>query len=325
MKILNEASNMSTEDKMYAWANGTRREAIRLARESKLVDFAQTLARLAIHEADNNNRRLAQALTSKIMDISDEFDYRGNHSAAATVATSYASVKNRVDQILQSKDIEYQFAENAFKVYSEILTERSNDFNNITAEISRISNAQSWWTKNFIDHVYGISTASAFKSEYVNPKYLQKVINSTSCQLDTNDNFSTPDYFAKRVVTITYAVAVLLAQLELLGRKVENKYKNSGVSIKINTDWYTNRIFSLDIEVPIKAYYPGYFRMEIDKSYKLKSVAVDSIEALDFSIKYEYSIDDTPKMTGLVKADELINPVKNFINDLKPVLEKLKV
>lgn len=323
MKILNEASNMSTEDKMYAWANGTRREAIRLAKDSKLVDFAQTLARLAVNEASNNNSRLARALTGKIMDISEEFDYRGNHKAAASIAASYASVKNRVDQILQSKSVEYQFAENAFKTYSELLTERSNDFNNITAEINRVSNAQSWWTKNFIDHAYDISTVSAFKSEYVNPKYLQKVIDPSLCQLDTNSTCS-PDHFAKRVFTIVYAVTVLLAQLELLGRRVENKYKNWGVSIRIITGWYTDRIFSLYIEIPIKGCYPGNFKMEIDKSYELRTVAIDSIEALDFNIKYEYSTYDKPKTTGLIKADELINPVKNFINNLKPVLEALK-
>ena len=101
---LNEASNMSTEDKMYAWAKGTRKEAIKLAGDSKLQDFAMTLSRLAVQEANKNNSSLAQALTDKMKEIADEFTRRGYQATATTLNTAHATLQNRVDLILQNKN-----------------------------------------------------------------------------------------------------------------------------------------------------------------------------------------------------------------------------
>ena len=50
---LDEASNLSTREKMELWANGQRRENIGAAGEPKLDDFARVSIYLAEHTNDD--------------------------------------------------------------------------------------------------------------------------------------------------------------------------------------------------------------------------------------------------------------------------------
>ena len=135
---LNEASTMSTEDKMRAWAQGTRKENIKACGDNKLSDFANTLCNLAINEANKNNASLAQALASKLLDIANEHHVRGNTYEEQAVRTAHQRTVGSVDSILKSKKARYQFAKKAFRVFQELLVDNKNEFDSMIETVDSL-------------------------------------------------------------------------------------------------------------------------------------------------------------------------------------------
>lgn len=74
---INEASNMSTTDKMQAWARGQRKENIGAAGDTKLNDFAAECLRLARREP-----QYERVYLQHVNDIAQVFSNRGQTSQA---------------------------------------------------------------------------------------------------------------------------------------------------------------------------------------------------------------------------------------------------
>jgi hypothetical protein len=74
---INEASNMSTTDKMQAWARGQRKENIGAAGDTKLNDFAAECLRLARREP-----QYERVYLEHVKDIAQVFSNRGQASQA---------------------------------------------------------------------------------------------------------------------------------------------------------------------------------------------------------------------------------------------------
>lgn len=77
---LDEASNLSTEEKMTLWANGQRKENIRAAGEPKLDNFARTSIYMAEHT--NDDAFAKRLLNNNVKALCSELRSRGLVNAA---------------------------------------------------------------------------------------------------------------------------------------------------------------------------------------------------------------------------------------------------
>ena len=243
---LNEASTMSTEDKMRAWAQGTRKENIKACGDAKLNDFMRTLSSLALDEAHKNNASLAKALTSKLLDIANEHHARGNTSDEQTARVAYKNVHGQVDSILKSKNTQYQFAKNAFSVFQKLLVDNKGEFDSMIETVDSLDSVitcPSWVSskrnavKDLLDnYLYKMTEDEFYKDFVVSHKYLRTVIDNNNCI--AMDNSVTPcNYteFGERMFATYYLVALLAAQAAILGRKIMAKYSSEEVYCAVTT------------------------------------------------------------------------------------------
>ena len=324
---LNEASNMSTEDKMYAWAKGTRKEAIKLAGDAKLRDFANTLGNLAIDEARKNNASLAKTLASKLLDIADVHHSHGNTTDEQNVRAAYQRITSQVDSILKSKKAQYQFAKKAFSVFQKLLTDNKNEFDSMIETIDSLDSVATIpsWAASFINpvkelldnYLYPMTEDKFYQDFVVSYRYLKTVIDDNNCiAMDNTTNPCSYTEFGERIFAIWYLEAILEAQAAIFGRKIMAKYSSKeiycGVTMGVTSSY-------LMINIPVT----GPHRSLASYSIKIYYGDIRNTSLVDLQnrkvpvqIDYEVYIGSRSSKTANTTSDNIVPTLKHFRAEL---------
>ena len=324
---LNEASNMSTEDKMYAWAKGTRKEAIKLAGDAKLRDFANTLGNLAIDEARKNNASLAKTLASKLLDIADVHHSHGNTTDEQNVRAAYQRITSQVDSILKSKNMQYQFAKKAFDVFQKLLTDNKNEFDSMIAMIDSLDSAityPSWVTtksnvvKEFLNNYLYQITEDRFYQDFVaSYRYLKTVTDDNNCiAMDNTTNQCSYTEFGERIFAIYYLTTMLAAQAAIFGRKVMAKHSSKGVYC--GADIGTAYSY-LDIDIPVSGPHRSLARCSIKIYFgDIRNTSLADLQNQKVQVQIDYEVYDSRQgsKSAVTTSDSIVTTLKEFRTEL---------
>lgn len=328
---LNEASNMSAEDKMRAWAQGTRKENIRACGDNKLSDFANTLCNLAIDEANKNNASLARALAGKLLDIADEHHVRGNTYEEQTVRTAHQRIAGQVDSILKSKDAQYKFAKNAFSVFKKLLTNNKNEFDSMIETIDSLDSVAtipSWVVsfsnpvKELLDnYLYPMTDDKFYQDFVVSYRYLKTVIDDNNCiAMDNTTNPCSYTEFGERIFAIWYLEAILEAQAAIFGRKIMAKYSSKEIYCGVTTGVANSHIM---VSIPVSGPHNSIARYSVKIYFgDIRNTSLADLQSrkVPVQIDYEIWIGQRSSKTANATSDNIVPTLKAFSAELDSCL-----
>ena len=328
---LNEASNMSTEDKMRAWAQGTRKENIRACGENKLSDFVNTLCNLAIDEANKNNASLARALAGKLLDIADEHHVRGNTYEEQTVRTAHQRITGQVDSILKSKDAQYQFAKKAFSVFQKLLTDNKNEFDSMIETIDSLDSVAtipSWAAsfnnpvKELLDnYLYPMTEDKFYQDFVVSYRYLKTVIDDNNCiAMDNTTNPCSYTEFGERIFAIWYLEAILEAQAAIFGRKIMAKYSSKEIYCGVTMGVANSHIM---VSIPVSGPHNSIARYSVKIYFgDIRNTSLADLQSrkVPVQIDYEIWIGQRSSKTANATSDNIVPTLKRFSAELDSCL-----
>ena len=288
-----------------------------------------TLSRLAVQEANKNNSSLAQALTDKIKDIADEFTRRGYQATATTLQTSYAMVNKQVNQILQNKNIERQFAEQAYMVYKEMLDDAKPEFNSMIQEIDTLDGnliLKPAYNSigDIVDKIYTINIDRFYQDYVSSHRFLQSVFSEDYCYTYDNPNNPKCSYteYAQRIYAINYLIALLAAQLLVFGRKAMLKYQPM-VSCYVY-DYVCSGCFDIELFIELGSAKRNIATFEFKLYYgDMRTTSLSDLLGQNMDAEYTYAIfDDGIKNTDTTTVKNLVDSVKEFKAKLYDYLNK---
>lgn len=223
---LDEASNLSTREKMELWANGQRKENIRAAGEPKLDDFARVSIYLAEHTNDDNFAK--RLLNNNVKALCGEFRSRGLLNAAQKYEAEYNRVMNKINGVAaqHNQDVE-AFAKTAFDLIADKCKKESEDIEALNDYLANLlSDSDS--LKNLVvvqnlslnllqlfDKSQAIGT---LKGNYLADSHWgNNVVDSGTINLGGNIGVND---FAERLYWSLYNVSLLGAQTLMVAKKI---------------------------------------------------------------------------------------------------------
>ena len=219
---LDEASNLSTREKMELWANGQRKENIRAAGEPKLDDFARVSIYMAEHTNDSSFAK--RLLDNNVKALCGEFRNRGLLNAAQKYEAEYARVMNNLNGLAQEIET---FANDAFNLVANKCDKEIEEVNTLATYSSDLFN-QNNLPKNLkigtaaninLLHIFDKSSAiQTLRGNYLaDSKWGHNVVDSSTINLGGNIGVSD---FAERLFWSLYNVSLLGAQTLMVAKKI---------------------------------------------------------------------------------------------------------
>ena len=229
---LDEASNLSTEDKMTLWANGLRRENIRAASDAKLDNFAGASIYLAERTKDLDFAR--RLLNNNIQALCSEFRARGLTSSAQKYEADYTRVMKKINGYLQDIDA---FAKTAFDVIADKCKKETEDINALNAYLANLLNSSNLPKNLVVVQNLSLNLLQLFdKSLAINTlrgNYLSdshwghNVVDPSTINLGGNIGVND---FAERLYWSLYNVSLLGTQTLMVAKKIAKLHPDMQVA-----------------------------------------------------------------------------------------------
>ena len=248
---LDEASNLSTEDKMTLWANGQRRENIKAAGDAKLDNFAGASIYLAERTKDVNFAR--RLLNNNIQALCSEFRARGLTSLAQKYEADYNRVMKKINGYTQDIDA---FAKTAFDIIADKCKEEAGDLNALNAYLANLLDSSNL-PKNLVvvqnlslnllqlfDKSLAINT---LRGNYLSDRHWgSNVVDSGTIKL--RGNIGVND-FAERLYWSLYNVSLLGAQTLMVAKEIAKLHPDMQVDFTAYTGYSTQLLPRFQISV----------------------------------------------------------------------------
>lgn len=251
---LDEASNLSTREKMELWANGKRRENIGAAGEPKLDDFARVSIYLAEHT--NDDAFAKRLLNNNVKALCSEFRSRGLLNVAQKYEAEYTRVMNKLNGLALEID---SFAREAFKLIADKCNKEQEEVKAL-ADYSNTLLDQSNLPKNLtigtgVDlnllHIFDANSAmQTLRGSYLtDSKWGHNVVDSVTINL--NGNIGVQD-FAERLFWSLYNVSLLGAQTLMVAKKIAQLHPDMQLTFNAYLGYSTLLLphFQINITLP---------------------------------------------------------------------------